>query len=251
MPAPLSLTSGWYIAPGKGSEALAALRNLAAAVYANEPDTLMYLVHTPFADEGSIVSRPPVTANSVVFFETYRTPQAFLAHVNGPVFQEFVAKNGSLFVNSNGGPFTTVQFLTRIAGFIRSESAGQEQIAANSHPSVMFEVIAKDQNRLKQFYAAVFGWQYQAGTGGFAYVHFPRKNPPLLGGIGQAQPDVPGFEPGHSFYILVDDLEAAIQRAVAAGGKRHMDPASVDGYHFAMIQDPEENPIGLILPFAG
>jgi len=56
----LSLTSNWYIAPGKETEALAALRQLARDVHDAEPDTLMYLVHTPFAgDEQSIQSLPP------------------------------------------------------------------------------------------------------------------------------------------------------------------------------------------------
>lgn len=120
----------------------------------------------------------------------------------------------------------------------------------NHHPGVMFEIIAHDQAALKAFYTRVFGWQYQIGTGGFAYVNFPLTAQPLLGGIGQADAKVPGFEPGHSFYLLVDDLEATMTRAVAAGGSRHMEPASVDGYHFAMICDPEGNTVGLIKPFA-
>lgn len=119
----------------------------------------------------------------------------------------------------------------------------------NQHPSVMFEIIARDQEKAKAFYTAVFGWTYEIGTGGFAYIHFPRHSTPLLGGIGQVQKDVPGFEPGHNFYLLVDSLEATIQKAVEAGGAKFVDPVSVDGYRFAMIRDPEGNPIGLIEPF--
>ena len=119
----------------------------------------------------------------------------------------------------------------------------------NRHPSVMFEIIAKDQERAKAFYSAVFGSTYETGTGGFAYVHFPKEATPLLGGIGQAQKDVPGFEPGHNFYLRVASLDAAIDAAVAAGGERLMPPSAVDGYRFAMIRDPEGNPIGLIEPF--
>jgi predicted enzyme related to lactoylglutathione lyase len=122
---------------------------------------------------------------------------------------------------------------------------------ANRHPAVMFEIIARDQERAKAFYTAVFGWTYEIGSGGFAYVHFPVEATPLLGGIGQAQPDVPGFEPGHNFYLRVDDLDAAIERAVAAGGHRFVEPTAVDGFRFAMIRDPEHNPIGLIAPFGG
>ncbi|MGH9628735.1 MAG: VOC family protein, partial [Bryobacteraceae bacterium] len=211
---------------------------------------LVYLVHTPFhSSDASIQSLPPVNPFSVVFFEVYRHPEAFLRHLNGPVFTDFVARNGSLFVNSNGKPFSTVEFLTQIAGFMRNETSEAAAGAGNRHPSVMFEIIANNQSALKDFYSNVFGWSYQIGNGGFAYVHFRERTPPLLGGIGQADPSVPGFEPGHSFYILVDDLSAAIERAVPAGGSRHMPPSTVDGYSFAMIEGPEGNTVGLILPF--
>lgn len=120
---------------------------------------------------------------------------------------------------------------------------------ANAHPAVMFELIANDQAALQAFYTAVFGWTYRIGTGGFAYIDFPTAARPLLGGIGQAQAGVPGFEPGHNFYLRVDSLEATIAAAEAAGGALHMPIAGVDGYRFAMIQDPEGNPVGLIEPF--
>ncbi len=124
------------------------------------------------------------------------------------------------------------------------------ELHANHHPSVMFEIIAKDQEKAKAFYSAVFGWRYQAGASGFAYVHFPAHAQPLLGGIGQAQNDVPGFAPGCNFYLLVDDLDATIDKAVHAGGQRFVEPTPVDGHRFAMIRDPEGNAIGLIEPFA-
>jgi hypothetical protein len=121
--------------------------------------------------------------------------------------------------------------------------------AGNRHPAVMFEISAKDQGKLKHFYQEVFGWQYQIGTGDFAYVHFDGNSPPLLGGIGQSNPKIPGFEAGHRFYLLVDDLDEAIARAKKAGASLELPPAAVDGYHFAIIKDPEGNPIGLITPF--
>lgn len=119
----------------------------------------------------------------------------------------------------------------------------------NRHPAVMFEIIALDQEKLKEFYSHVFGWSYETGTGNFAYVHFPAEARPLLGGIGQAIDDVPGFDPGTKFYLLVDDLDAALQRVVDAKGMVYVKPTTVDGYRFAMIRDPEWNPVGLIEPF--
>ncbi|KRA17920.1 MULTISPECIES: VOC family protein [unclassified Lysobacter] len=121
--------------------------------------------------------------------------------------------------------------------------------SVNRHPVAMFEIIARDQAAMQRFYSQVFGWRYENGDAGFAYVHFPVRMQPLLGGIGQADPNTPGFEPGHNFYLLVDDLQATIDAAIAAGGRQYMAPADADGYSFAMIQDPEGNPVGLIRPF--
>lgn len=120
----------------------------------------------------------------------------------------------------------------------------------NQHPSVMFELIANDQERMKEFYQKVFGWTYEDGTGGFAYIKFPPMTVSLLGGIGQANPKEPGFLPGHNFYLQVDDVDATLQRALDAGGGPLMSPATVDGYTFAMFYDPEGNPVGVSAPFS-
>ncbi len=123
-------------------------------------------------------------------------------------------------------------------------------LPANRHPSVMFEIIARDQARAQDFYARVFGWHFERGASGFAYVHFPLQVQPLLGGIGQADSAVPGFAPGCNFYLRVDRLEDTIAAAVVAGGTAFVAPTAADGYRFAMIHDPEGNAIGLIEPFA-
>jgi predicted enzyme related to lactoylglutathione lyase len=119
--------------------------------------------------------------------------------------------------------------------------------ASNHHPSVMFEIIARDQQSLKSFYSKVFGWTYKPGTQGFAYIPFPERTERLLGGIGQSKPGV-GLEPGTNFYLQVQDLDAVIRRVVENGGSRHVPPTHVDGYHFAAVKDPEGNVIGLIDP---
>nr|WKF61250.1 hypothetical protein HUO10_005781 [Paraburkholderia busanensis] len=253
--APVSLTSNWFIRPGCEEAADAALRALALEVERQEPDTLTYLVHRHRPDTPKLQSLPPGDPLTVLFFETYRNADAFLRHVNGPVFTQFVQQHGDLFVQSNGKPFTTVEFLDTLAGFVRTtETAAVSESAdgnatANRHPGVMFEIIARDQPRLKTFYADVFGWRYTTGSQGFAYVPFPARVNPLLGGIGPAQPDTPGYAPGTNFYLRVEDLESAIARAVEYGGQRYVGPVSVDGYTFAMIKDPEGNAIGLIKPF--
>jgi uncharacterized protein len=246
----VSLTSRWFIRPGREAEVLGAVRDLAARVQAGEPGTLLYLAHTPWAG-ADLQSLPPSPPQLLLFVEMYRDRQAFLDHVNGAIFVEFLRRYGECFIpDAQGRPYTTVEFLQREAGFVRAAVAAVPDAAANRHPSVMFEIIARDQAAAQAFYSRVFGWNYEAGASGFSYVHFPLQVEPLLGGIGQADASVPGFEPGHNFYLRVERLDEAIDAAVAAGGSRFVEPTPVDGYRFAMIRDPEGNPVGLIEPFA-
>ncbi len=113
---------------------------------------------------------------------------------------------------------------------------------------MFFEVLARDQAALRSFYADVFGWSLEPGPSGFDYVTLP---PPLAvrGGVGQAQPGQPGQEPGTNFYVVVDDVKAALARAENAGGSVLLAATSVDGYTFAMFEDPEGNTVGVVLPF--
>ena len=253
---PISLVSRWIPKAGHVDELRGALTALAERVRQQEAGTLTYLVHMPVFGDPRLVSRPPADSPSIVFFETYADADAFQAHLNGTAFTEFVARYGDYFVGAGGKPQTTVTFLECVAGFAAPVGGPRQNVvkaaaATNRHPAVMFELIAKQQKVLLDFYQTVFGWQYQSDTNGFAYVHFPAGSPALLGGIGQADAAIPGFEPGHNFYLLVDRIEPVLDAVCAAGGSLLMEPTDIDGYRFAMFRDPESNPVGLIEPFAG
>ncbi len=250
----VSLTSRWYIVPGAEDSIIAAIREeLVPAIEASEPGTLTYLVHRPFTSDAGLQALPPTDPQTLLFFEEYASPESFRSHVSGPNFTGFVSRYGDAFVGVDGRPYTTVTFLTRQAGFVRD--AGTSRPAAyaasepNRHPAVMFEVMSPDAPTATAFYRDVFGWSYARGSEGFSYVHFPAGTPPLLGGIGQADAGAPGMQPGTNFYLLVDDLEATLERAVAAGAARLMPPSTLDGYHFAMFTDPDGFAIGLVTPF--
>ena len=249
---PLSLTSTWFIDlsdPANQAKAIAAVKALAKEVEAGEPDTLIYLVQTPVVGDTRVPTFPPPNPGTIVFIEMYRTVETYVRHVNGPIFQKFLSNFGNLFIAQNGAPFTVNSFLTKEAGFVRGATVPAKGAGVNKHPGVMFEIIANNQPHLKAFYNSVFGWNYVSGTGDFAYVKFPVETLPLLGGIGKADPKQPGFEPGHNFYLRVEDLQGAIKSAVAAGGSELMAPVTFDGYEIAMIKDPEGNPVGMIKPF--
>ena len=254
--APISLVSQWFPKAAHVDELRGALGSLAERVQQQEAGTLTYLVHMPISGDPRLVSLPPADGPAILFFETYADADAFQAHLNGAAFTEFVARYGDYFAGAGGKPTATVMFLECVAGFAAPvggprQNVGKAAVAANRHPAVMFELIAKQQKVLLDFYQTVFGWQYRTGTDGFAYVHFPAGSPALLGGIGQTDPSTPGFEPGHNFYLLVDRIEPVLDAVGAAGGSLLMPPTGIDGYRIAMFRDPESNPVGLIEPFAG
>lgn len=122
----VSLTSQWFIRPGFEELLQDAVKKLAADIASQEQGTLTYLVHVTRTDTGVLQSLPPAIAPSLLFFETYRDPDAFKAHVQGPLFGQFVKEYGHCFIpsdpipsdpNSQAGPYTTVQFLSQVAGF--------------------------------------------------------------------------------------------------------------------------------------
>lgn len=115
------LTAKWTILPGNEEKAIAVLQKLAQDVKANEPDTLLYMVHVPDFNQKSLPTPP---AGEVEFWEIYKDQNAFFAHVNGPIFQEFVKNYGQLFLNDFNVPsqvFMTTKVLTQIEGFARNE----------------------------------------------------------------------------------------------------------------------------------
>lgn len=114
-----------YILPGAETKAIALLKELAANVQANEPDTLLYLIHLPDAKG---LSMPPAIPGEVTFVEVYKDDAAFQAHLNGPAFQGFVANSKGLMLStedkapdgsSYSSLFATFAAVDRLAGFSR------------------------------------------------------------------------------------------------------------------------------------
>jgi quinol monooxygenase YgiN len=110
----------WSIIPGNEAKAYAALGALAAQIEKDEPDTWMYLIHTPNLDPG-VNTFPMPGPEQVGFVEGYKDRDAFHTHANSPILKEFFAKNGAYFLNMYGStvPFMMVQTLEMIDGFIR------------------------------------------------------------------------------------------------------------------------------------
>jgi quinol monooxygenase YgiN len=88
-------------------------------------ENFTYLVHVPDMSQDSIPTPSPL---QVASFEIYQDKTAFLAHLNGPIFNGFVNRHKNLFlcttVSGKSGekitrPYVSAEFLKRIAGFVR------------------------------------------------------------------------------------------------------------------------------------
>jgi predicted enzyme related to lactoylglutathione lyase len=120
---------------------------------------------------------------------------------------------------------------------------------------IFFEVLARDRTRIATFCEALFGWQYQRGSGppekSFLYVEGQHQGQ-IRGGIGHLpKSDVgsPDVGSNGAFYIMVDDVVASIAKAAELGGTVDLEPTSVDGNTFAEFLGPENNRVGVDAAF--
>ncbi len=115
-------------------------------------------------------------------------------------------------------------------------------------PVVHFEVIAKDAERARSYYAELFGWEIDANNP-VGYGIVPREgntNPDGIGiggGIG-AGPE--GYSGHVTFYVEVPDVEEALAKAESLGGTRMMGPDKpMEGVEIGLFRDPEGHVVGL------
>ena len=112
-------------------------------------------------------------------------------------------------------------------------------------PVVHFEVLGKDAGRLHAFYGELFDWKITpAGDGPYGIVNAEDNGGGISGGVGQV-PE--GMGDGHvTFYVGVEDVEAALAEAERLGGTRMMGPEKVmEGVVIGLFQDPEGNLVGV------
>ena len=106
-------------------------------------------------------------------------------------------------------------------------------------PVVHFEIGCRDMQKTQEFYAQMFGWNIQPmGPAGMVA--------PESGGIGGHISSL-GHEPHNYtvFYVDVEDVAAALQKAESLGGKTIIPPIKIPTGTFAWMQDPEGNTVGL------
>jgi predicted enzyme related to lactoylglutathione lyase len=117
-------------------------------------------------------------------------------------------------------------------------------------PVVHFEVVGKDGEKLRGYYAELFDWNIDANNP-MEYGMVARDDNKAAegdlgigGGVGQG-PE--GYEGHVTFYVAVPDVEAALQKAESLGGTRVMGPEKImDMVELGQFKDPEGNLIGVV-----
>lgn len=117
------------------------------------------------------------------------------------------------------------------------------------------EIIGEDPDRLREFYFSLFGWSAEPGDSVAPEVSAPGSyafNPPSADasavpvGIGGGR----DFTSRVIFYVGVDDVEAALGRAVSLGASVVVHPTTrPDGrIRIAQFADPAGNVVGVAGP---
>ena len=137
--------------------------------------------------------------------------------------------------------------LTRRAALLLAAAApqllGQKGEKPMGRPVIHFEIGCRDRAKAGDFYAKLFGWQITAaGPASNVQTGSPQGISGHLTSL--------GHEPEHytMFYVDVEDVRAALDKAVELGGKTLVGPITIPAGTFAWFADPDGNTIGLLKP---
>jgi len=116
-----------------------------------------------------------------------------------------------------------------------------------AQPVVHFEVIGKDGDTLKSFFAEMFEWEVKDDNPmkyGLVDASEGSQGPGIAGGIGEG-PE--GYEGHITFYVEVPDVEASLAKAESLGGTRLMGPETMmESITLGLFSDPEGHIVGLV-----
>jgi predicted enzyme related to lactoylglutathione lyase len=108
-------------------------------------------------------------------------------------------------------------------------------------PVVHFEVTGKDGATLQKFYGDLFDWKIDANNP-MNYGIVQKEDNGIGGGVGQS-PDGEGHV---TFYVSVDDINSALEKAESLGGKTVMPRTQMEMVTLGLLADPEGNIVGLV-----
>ena len=110
--------------------------------------------------------------------------------------------------------------------------------------------LTTSKGRLKaaeHFYTSVFDWTFQdAGMQGFDY-HLAQHGSDVVAGMMQMPDDASAMQPFWMIYFAVDDIDAFVDAATAAGALVRRGPDDVPGTgRFALLTDPQGATFGVL-----
>jgi len=115
------------------------------------------------------------------------------------------------------------------------------------NPITHLEIAGRDGAKLENFYSQLFDWNIERreerNVGGFAYGSIKEGD---AGPISLGIRHEPQGKAELVFYIAVPDLDAAVAKAKELGAQIRIPPMQAPEVTFALILDPEGNPIGLV-----
>jgi predicted enzyme related to lactoylglutathione lyase len=111
-----------------------------------------------------------------------------------------------------------------------------------SHPIVHAEIRSSDPDATRSFFGELFGWTYP-NEGAFPGYTFVETGVP--GALYTAISPLQGDGDLVTFFVGVDDMDAALADTVRLGGLVVQRPVEVPGVRFALISDPQKHVVGL------
>ena len=113
------------------------------------------------------------------------------------------------------------------------------------NPVVHFEIVGKDHEALQAYYGNLFEWEIRNVSEEMPYgiIEVGEGGPGIGGGVGATGTGTPHA----TFYVQVEDIEAALAKAVELGGETVVPVTTIPGMvTFALFNDPEGNRVGLV-----
>lgn len=100
-----------------------------------------------------------------------------------------------------------------------------------------------------EFYTAIFGWMVgDSGMPGFDY-QLAKSDGDMVAGLMEMPDDVATMPPFWMIYFAVDDADAFVTAAKAAGASVHREPADIPQTgRFALLADPQGAGFGVLQP---
>ena len=112
------------------------------------------------------------------------------------------------------------------------------------------ELMTRDYEGSKAFYASVFGYTYEEVGEGFTYATIKRASDgEVVGGLGEFPSDAPADVPSHwGVYFMVDDCDASVAKAAELGGSVVRAPFDTPFGRMATVTGAQGESFSLIKP---